>query len=136
MVNWDYFDKFDVLLKQYMERSGEGSTRASQVATAVNKLVYKWYNDGDVFDNTGFLDGWCNDLSSYANWLFKYAPKSRVILNSVYDCYDDGNYEELLKDLADTLLDGEYLEKLSKQEKVGSIYECEGKFRFVDSWDD
>ena len=56
---------------------------ASQLVTAVNKLVYKWYNDGDVYDNIHSLDNWANDLSSYANWPYKYIPESSDILIDV-----------------------------------------------------
>lgn len=66
-VNWNYFDKFEAITVKYMPDYGEGETIASQAVTAVNKLIYKWYNDGDVFDNTKYLEGWWNDLSSYAN---------------------------------------------------------------------
>ena len=47
-VSWGYFNKFDDILNKYMPFTGEGKTMASQLVTAVNKLVYKWYNDGDV----------------------------------------------------------------------------------------
>ena len=71
MVDWSYYDKpeFKAINSEYLPARGEGETKATQIVTAVNKLVYKWYNDGDVFDNTGALSGWANDLSSYANWL-------------------------------------------------------------------
>ena len=63
-VDWSYFDKFDPLQDKYLPNRGEGDTIATQIVTAVAKLIYKWYNDGDVFDNTWYLDGWLNDLSS------------------------------------------------------------------------
>ena len=47
-VDWGYFNKFEDTIDKYMPSSGEGETMASQIATAINKLVYKWYNDGDV----------------------------------------------------------------------------------------
>ena len=76
-VEWDYFDKFQKIIDKYMSSNGEGETKASQVVTAINKLIYKWYNDGDVFDNTHHLKGWWNDLSSYANWLYKNVFESK-----------------------------------------------------------
>lgn len=50
-VDWDYYNKFEEITDKYMSNQGEGDTLASQIVTAINKLVYKWYNDGDVFDN-------------------------------------------------------------------------------------
>ena len=132
-VQWDYYDKFETLIDKYMLARGEGETKASQIVTAVNKLVYKWYNDGDVFDNTHGLEGWVNDLSSYANWLDKCTDlKASGILAKIKDCHNDSDYEHLLKELADTMLNEEYLAEQNKLEKVGTIYECDGKFKFVE----
>ena len=111
---------------------GEGETKATQIVTAINKLVYKWYNDGDVFDNTHYLVGWWNDLSSYANWLEHHTDKASDILHKISKCYDDGDYEDLLKELADTLLDENYLEEQDQIGKEGTIYQCWGSFEYVE----
>jgi hypothetical protein len=132
-VSWDYYNKFEELTERYMPARGEGETKASQIVTAVNKLIYKWYNDGDVFDNTRYLNGWCNDLSSYANWLDENTKASRI-LHGIFGCHSDEEYEELLKDLADTLLDEKYLAE-NETKKVGTIYKCEGAFEFVEQND-
>lgn len=130
MVNWSYFDKFDEIINKYMPNKGEGETMASQLVTAINKLVYKWYNDGDVFDNTSYLQGWANDLSSYANWIATYIKLSDEILDKVYDCKNDDDYEDLLQELADLYLDEWLLSELNKREKIGSIYDCKGNYKF------
>ena len=131
-VNWGYYDKFEALIDHYMPSRGEGETKASQIVTAVNKLVYKWYNDGDVFDNTHYLEGWANDLSSYANWLAEYTGVGKI-LDKIVHCYTDSDYEDLLQEVADKLLDAEYLAEQDKLEKVGTIYDCDGKFEYVDA---
>lgn len=135
-VRWDYFDKFEGLNDKYLPAQGEGETKATQIVTAICKLVYKWYNDGDVFDNTHYLDGWCNDLSSYANWLDKNVQKSSRILHGISGCYTSSDYEDLLKELADALLQEDFLIEQNGIEKVGTIYKCDGKFEFVESYDD
>ena len=132
-MDWSYFDKFSDICDKYLPVSGEGDTVATQIVTAVCKLVYKWYNDGDVFDNTHYLDGWANDLSSYANWLRRYA-KAGYVLDGIEDVINSTEYEQLLADLADTLLDEDYLDKRNHESKVGSIYDCDGPFRFVEDW--
>ena len=133
--NWSEFDKFVPIIDKYMPPMGEGETVASQACTAVNKLVYKWYNDGDVYDNTYRLDGWMNDLSSYANWLYKNTV-AKFILPGIVDCNDGDDYEDLLFVLCLRVIDEEYLEELNKSPKIGSIYKCEGQFKFVDEYDD
>lgn len=134
-VSWNYFEKYEELIGKYMPARGEGETVASQAVTAVNKLVYKWYNDGDVFDNTSAhgLKGWVNDLSSYANWLTKYTDKADC-LYAIFDIETESEYEDLLKELADTVLDEEWLKSVEK-EKQGSIYDCDGSFKF-ESYDE
>lgn len=127
-MDWSYFDKFDGITDKYLPRSGEGETMASQIVTAVCKLVYKWYNDGDVYDNTGAMGGWGNDLSSYANWLYKNTPAA--MLDKIWDCNSDEGYEQILVELADALLNEKYLEGMSEFRTNGSIYNCDGPFKF------
>ena len=134
-VDWNYYDKFEKLIDKYMPISGEGETLASQIVTAVNKLIYKWYNDGDVFDNTHHLAGWANDLSSYANWLYEHTDADGILAKIAF-CFVESDYEDLLKQLADKLLNEEYLAKQSKEEKVGTIYECDGIFKYEEPTDD
>ena len=130
-VDWGYFNKFKEIDDKYMPDSGEGETLASQVVTAINKLIYKWYNDGDVYDNVNSsMIGWANDLSSYANWLNKYCKPASRILDSIYGCSSDDEYEGILKALADKCLSEEYLETIKDEPKQGTIYDCDGPFEF------
>lgn len=135
-VDWDYFDKFEPIINKYMPDRGEGETMASQIVTAVNKLIYKWYNDGDVYDNTRGLPGWANDLSDYANWLYKYVPKTQYTLDLIEEVSTDGGYEEILQLLADLTLNEEFLSKYTDEKCLGSIYNCNGPFKFIDLYDD
>lgn len=135
-MNWSYFDKkeFDEANDKYLPSIGEGDNMATQICTAVNKLIYKWYNDGDVYDNTYSLTGWLNDLSSYANWLRKYVYAYE--LDRIKYCEDDEDYEEILAYLADTYLDIKFLDTWAQYEKVGSVYNCDGPFEFITNIDE
>ena len=138
-VDWGYFDRFETISDKYLPSRGEGDNEATQVVTAVSKLIYKWYNDGDVYDNTYNLDGWFNDLSSYANWLHKHVggeTGADTILEGISECYNDAEYECLLKELADTLLDEEWLAVKAGIPKSGSIYDCDGVFKFREEDDE
>lgn len=134
-VKWGYFKKFESVNKQYVPESGEGHSLATQAATAINKLIYKWYNDGDVFDNTHYLSGWANDLSSYANWLDKYIDGAGNILGKIAIAKTGAEYSQLLKELADKYLTDSRLGELSNEPAEGSVYDCSGPFRF-DGGDD
>lgn len=136
-VDWGYYDKFDSVNDKYLPSYGEGESLASQVVTAVNKLIYKWYNDGDVFDNVhSGLSGWCNDLSSYANWLYSHVPQCGSTLKSINDCSEDEEYENLLKDLADMLMTEDFLSSIEDSPKNGTIYSCSGPFMFSESYEE
>ena len=134
-MDWGYFDKFNDICDKYLPVRGEGDTVATQIVTAVCKLVYKWYNDGDVYDNTYSLDGWANDLSSYANWLYMNTDAS-YILEKISECLNGEQYESILAELADSLLDEDSLEKYDQYKKTGSIYDCTGPFKFVENWEE
>ena len=135
-VDWGYYDKYEELIEKYMPMRGEGETVASQIVTAVNKLIYKWYNDGDVYDNTHHLEGWANDLSDYANWLYENTKNAWKILNKIADCVTESDYEDLLKELADELLNEDFLAEQNKVEKTGTIYDCDGKFKYEEQDDE
>lgn len=135
-IDWNYFDKFDTIVDKYLPTRGQGDTKASQIVTAVNKLIYKWFNDGDVFDNTYHLEGWANDLSSYANWLSANADDAYPILKGINRVKTEDDYTELLKHLADKLFEDEYLNRYANEDAEGDIYDCDGPFRFEEHYDD
>ena len=140
-IDWSYYNKFEDLIDARLPARGEGDTAGTQALVAVNKLIYKWYNDGDVFDNTHDLDGFGNDLSSYANWLRENVPETAVYLDRIEEIPFDGDYEyeNLLKDLADFILSEEYLYEIDQRydgETVGTIYDCDGPFAIIDRRED
>lgn len=137
-TNSSYFDRFNTVMQEYVSPSGEGDTMANQICTAVNKLIYRWYNDGDVFhDVHGFLDGTsANDISSYANWLYKYVPESKDILSTIYDIFFEGPYTDLLKHLADALLNRDILNYYESMPQRGTIYNCTGPFEVSGPYDE
>lgn len=142
-VMWSYYDKkeFEEINDKYLPMSGEGGTRATQIVTAVNKLVYKWYNDGDVYDNTYNLEGWCNDISTFANWLAAYAGADDILsriekIDNRTIEENEAEYEHILKDLADRYLDMKMLDQLNTWPKVGSVYTAEGPYVFEEHEDE
>lgn len=136
-VSWGYFDRFDSIMDRYLPVRGEGETKATQAVTALSKLIYKWYNDGDVYDNRYALEGWANDLSDYANWLYKYLPETQQVLDEISNYQTvrkNGDYESvILQPLADWLFDEDLLAELDQEPKVGSIYNCNGPYEFDES---
>lgn len=131
-MNWGDFDKFTADAK-YLPMRGEGETKATQISTALNKLVYKWFNDGDVYDNTYNLEGWWNDISDFANWLYENTTDTaKEILDRIKYIETEDAYEHLLYDLCTELSNEKYLAEQDKHPKVGSVYSCCGHFEYVD----
>lgn len=125
----EYYKQFSLILDKYLPDSGEGMTRATQIVTAVNKLMYGWYCNGDVYDSTGWLVAGYNDISSYANWLQKYVAEKDSLLWEVVRCKDDEDYEELLAEICATYLVPKFLEEQNERCSIGSIYKCDGPFK-------
>ena len=101
-LSWDDFSDpvTDRIEKDFLPANGEGDSMMSQAVTATTKLIYKWFNDGDVFDNTFGLQGWANDLSDYANWLDENIPEAAAILSRIKAVgSDESAYTQLLFDL-------------------------------------
>lgn len=125
-----------MLIDKYLPKTGQGDTMATQIATAVCRLVHKWYNDGDVYDNTGYMEGWCNDVSGCANWLARYVEGAREILDRIWDCACDEAYEDILNDIVDHCITEERLTDADKRPAVGDAYDEAGAYKFVERYDD
>lgn len=131
MTNSEYFDQFDAISDKYLPAFGDGETLATQAVTAVNRLIAKWYINGDIYDNTHAMHGWYNDLSGAANWLAKNIGGAEEILDGISWCFNDNEYEEILKKIADLVYDEKLLEELNKKPKQGDAYREEGPYHFI-----
>ena len=114
-VNWEDFDQFENY-KKYLPDYGEGDTKASQLATAMAKIVYRYFNDGDtVFKAPGVFGG---NMRSYATWIRKNIPELRFIVTGIPR--NTIEYKEFLFDLAKET--DKVIDKYAEEPKVGSIY--------------
>lgn len=138
-ITWDSFSDpvSNRLESKYLPSEGDGDTLATQAVTATSKLIYKWFNDGDVYDNTHALKGWMNDISSQANWLAKNIPGAKEILMKIEDISEEQEYTEtILYPLFKLIFNEEKLRKLNLSSKKGSVYDCDGRFKFFEEKDD
>ena len=55
-VNFDLNSEFDKLFNRYVPSSGMASTKYGEIIRGINKLIYRWYNDGDNIE-TGSYSG-------------------------------------------------------------------------------
>ena len=120
----DENSSYSILTNKYLPSRGQGDTKASQLVTAANKIIYGWYNNGDTISGDG------NDLTSYANWIDQHIkePEIRKILKDDYIDYIDTYYlSEIILPLIKFVFREDFLEKLASQEVEGDIYECQGR---------
>lgn len=124
------------LIEKYLPPRGDGDNQATQAVTALCKLTYKWFNDGDVYDNHYYLQGWANDISGSANWLYNNIPITQSLLMEIKYIHSEKEYEDLLDELENVVLKEELLAELEKKSKVGDAYSEHGPFSFDDSIDE
>lgn len=141
-ISPDYFDQYDDIVDTYLPDRGEGSNAASQAVAAANNIIYGYYNNGDCYDNTYYLEGGYNDISSYANWLYRYLGL-RPLLDRIQTAKTEDAYEQILARLAKVVFNETTLQKVLAKygnDIVGSIYSCDGPYSFSSpddgDWDD
>lgn len=93
-----YEDKFSALFHEYVPSSGKSDTLGGEIIRAVNKIEYRWYNDGDVYF-TGYGKETCGPAAKF--------------LVSIYD--DDHDY---LEELGNMLID--FADKISQDDSYYS----------------
>lgn len=127
---------YSKLTDQYMPSRGQGDTKASQLVTATNKILYRWYNGGDTIQSD------VNDLTDYANWIEKYIreePEINKIMASAEKYTDSESPDYILYVLIPLIkfvFREDFLAGLATESRVGSIYECSGRFVYNDTHND
>ncbi len=122
-------EEYSKVLQKYVSASGEGDTMASQVATAVNRILGRFLNDGDTI--------WSYSLCNEADWLYENAgPEVSDMIDNINDYvfagsptldgYDENTYTEWIGELLDFVCYGGLLESLADEPATGSIYDCSG----------
>ena len=133
------FDKFNKILDYYMPPRGEGDTMANQIATAVAKIAYRWFNDGDTVSSDWMVAGEtiAGGLSQFANWLYENVKESRPMFNDWLEKFNhntvsNAEYETFLYDMCTNLLDLDLLDGYFSEEKRDTLYSKKwesGKFK-------
>lgn len=91
---------FDMLVPEY----GKADTVAGEIVRAINKLVYRWYNDGDKI-NEGYGKETCNPP---ARFLMAKCPQDiKDKISGLWMFYSslDEDYEEELDELVGMVMD-------------------------------
>ena len=124
---WIESPKFEKLTKEYMPASGEADNELGEVLRSINRVVYRYYNDGDVW-NRGYGKETVNWAVKHLTELAKNKNTPRHIARGIenglyemktYGMKDKGRYETALKILTQTMefATKEDIESLAKMKR-------------------
>lgn len=127
-LNSNDIDKYYEVLTQYLPDTGEGDTMATQLATAVDRIVYRWFNDGDTI--------WTDECQPFADWLWENIDGIDTVIDDmnqymfagfpyIKDLTFRGIYENCLKRILDIATDRELLNSLDSRPLEGSVFDSE-----------
>ena len=69
--------KFNELYDKYVPSMGKASTLGGEILRAINRIVYRWYNDGDTIDRYG--GNIYNHNRACDNFLYENCPAYRSL---------------------------------------------------------
>lgn len=139
---------FKKLSDEEMPSQGQGSTMLSQWLVCVNCLIYKWYNDGDMYSNQ-YGGSSVNDISWTANWLYNNIGEHyKSVLDMIKRSSGKEDYQKIIdkiEDVSEKLAsDEKFVEKLKSEKTKDNVYKEKGPFEQLedddedeyDDWDD
>ena len=124
----------EVLWDKLVPSSGPSKFVEGEMLRAMNRLVYRWYNDGDRF-----WEGYGTETAGPAHsFLVNARHPQRSAMNTLFkEFVSDAEYERILNDVLDVILD--HIE--SRQGKytkntLGDIFDYEPEFEDMEEDDD
>ena len=113
-MNTELFEKFDKVFNEWVPDSGPAETVGGEIVRAVNKIVYRYYNDGDFID-VDYGKETCNPAARFILDVEESKPfvKCRELADVINTHYYD-NYEALLNEALEELIEKEELLSLAE----------------------
>jgi len=124
-------DRNEPLYDKLVAGMGKSETVEGEMLRAINKIAYRYYNDGDEY-----MTGYGTETAGPAHSFLVNA--NHPLKSAMVKIFGDGtNYEQTIKDALDTILD--YIE--SRQGKytpnnVGDMFDYEPEFEDEEDYDD
>ena len=103
MSNWGHLSetdraKFDEFFDRYVPINGSADTLGGEIVRAINRIVYRYYNDGDTVDR--YCGNEYNHLRACDTFLKTYCPAYHSLSN-----INELEYEKHLCDRLKKVLD-------------------------------
>lgn len=89
-------ERIDKLFDELVPRSGKANSLAGELVRAVNRLDYRWYNDGD---RLGI--GYGNETCNAAGRFLKVNGDDEIahLISRAWEAADDELYDEIIDEL-------------------------------------
>ena len=106
MSNWGHLSetdnaKFEELCDKYLPAWGKANTLGGEILRAINRIVYRYYNDGDTID--WYYGGDYNLLRACDTFLNMYCP-AYYSLSNINELEYEKNLCDRLKKVFDYLI--------------------------------
>ena len=127
-------DRNEPLYDKLVPGQGDAETVEGEMLRAINRIVYRFYNDGDKY-----FEGYGTETAGPAHSFLVNAnhPLKSAMIKLFDEPSGDNSYERMLKDVLDMILD--HIE--SRQGKytkntLGDMFDYEPEFEFEDEEED
>jgi hypothetical protein len=127
-------DRNEPLYDKLVPGNGDAETVEGEMLRAINRLIYRYYNDGDKY-----YEGYGTETAGPAHsFLVNANHPQKAIMNRLFkEFISDDEYERMLKDILDVILDhiesrqGEYTKNT-----LGGMFKYEPEFEDMEEEED
>jgi len=121
---------FESKFEKYVPEMGAANTVGGEIVRAVNRIIYRWWNDGDI-PGRGYGNETCNSSDRY---LERVVP---MYVNLRDEYVSEDKYESLMYERMESVMT--YLEahpELFKEKNYDDSRTRDPKLDVDDSWED
>ena len=116
----------DALYDKLVPSMGDAETVEGEMLRAINKIIYRWFNDGDKY-----YEGYGTETAGPAHSFLVNAnhPQRSAMVRLFKEFVSDEEYERMLNDILDVILDhiesrqGDYTKNT-----LGGMYDYESEY--------
>lgn len=124
----------EVLYDKLVPGSGAAGTIEGEMLRAMNRLIYRYYNDGDKY-----FEGYGTETAGPAHSFLVNAnhPQKSAMIKLFTEPRGDSEYEQMLKDALDVILDHIESRQGNYTESNEDMFDYESEFEDEeeDAWD-
>lgn len=102
VLNKGLEEKNRVLFREFVPMSGPADTIAGELIRAVNRIGYRYYNDGDHI-GVGYGNETCNSAARYILEIFDGTEMAKIV-RAIWGLYSDDRYERGVEALTDAMI--------------------------------